>query len=99
MTNQLYANGPKDGSVIGAPLNGVPKAPLLTPEQAKFDPRQLIWIGSTNRDTQLAYVWHTAPVQSLARPRENRRITHGGTTACERTARLQRWPTRFRPQR
>lgn len=66
MTNQLYANGPKDGSVIGAPLNGVPTAPLLTPEQAKFDPRQLIWIGSTNRDTQLAYVWHTAPVQSLA---------------------------------
>src|SRR5215813_11443700 len=23
------------------------------------------WIGNTNRETHVAYVWHTAPVQSL----------------------------------
>src|SRR6185437_10847140 len=29
MTNQLYALGPKDGTVLGVPINGIPTAPLL----------------------------------------------------------------------
>ena len=29
MTNQLYGQGPKDGTVIGVPINGLPTAPLL----------------------------------------------------------------------
>lgn len=65
MTNQLYANGPFDGTVIGVPFNGLPTAPLLTPEGARFDPTKLIWIGSTNKETQITYLWHTAPAQSL----------------------------------
>jgi tripartite-type tricarboxylate transporter receptor subunit TctC len=65
MTNQLYASGPFDGTVIGAPFNGLPTAPLLTPEGARFDPNKLIWIGSTNKETQVTYLWHTAPAQSL----------------------------------
>src|SRR5690242_7558609 len=31
MTNSLYATGPFDGTVIGAPFNGLPTAPLLQP--------------------------------------------------------------------
>jgi tripartite-type tricarboxylate transporter receptor subunit TctC len=65
MTNQLYASGPFDGTVIGASFNGMPTTPLLQPAGARFDPNQLIWVGSTNRETQVTYVWHTAPVQSL----------------------------------
>ena len=66
MTNQLYALGPKDGTVIGVPINGIPGAPLLQPSAAHYDAAKLIWIGSTNREPYVAYVWHTAPVQSLA---------------------------------
>jgi tripartite-type tricarboxylate transporter receptor subunit TctC len=66
MTNQLYTLGPKDGTAIGVPLNGIPAAPLLQPAAAHFDASKLIWIGSTNREPYVAYVWHTAPVQSLA---------------------------------
>ena len=66
MTNQLYALGPKDGTAIGVPLNGIPGAPLLQPTAAHYDATKLIWIGSTNREPYVAYVWHTAPVQSLA---------------------------------
>jgi tripartite-type tricarboxylate transporter receptor subunit TctC len=66
MTNQLYALGPKDGTVIGVPLNAAPAAPLLQPTAAHFDAAKLIWLGSTNREPYVAYVWHTAPVQSLA---------------------------------
>jgi hypothetical protein len=31
----------------------------------RFDPVKLNWLGSTNRETQAMYVWHTAPVQKL----------------------------------
>jgi tripartite-type tricarboxylate transporter receptor subunit TctC len=63
MTNQLYASGPFDGTVIGASFNGMPTAPQLQPGAARFDPNKIIWLGSTNRETQVTYVWHTAPVQ------------------------------------
>ena len=65
MTNQLYASGPFDGTAIGASFNGMPTTPLLQPAAARFDPNKLIWLGSTNRETQALYVWHTAPVQTL----------------------------------
>ena len=66
MVNQLVANGPFDGTVIGAPFNGLPTAPLLQPDGVKFDPVKIIWIGSTNRETQVSYLWHTAPVKTFA---------------------------------
>jgi tripartite-type tricarboxylate transporter receptor subunit TctC len=66
MTNQLFALGPNDGTAIGVPINGIPTAPLLKPDAARFDATKLIWIGSTNREPYVAYVWHTAPVQNLA---------------------------------
>ena len=65
MTNSLYATGPFDGTVIGAPFNGTPTMPLLSPQSARFDAEKLIYIGSTNRETQVMYVWSTVPVQTL----------------------------------
>ena len=65
LTNQLYANGPFDGTVIGASFNGMPTTPQLQPQGARFDPNKLIWLGSTNRETQAMYVWQTAPVQKF----------------------------------
>src|SRR5262245_37296276 len=65
MTSQLYVSGPFDGTVIGAAFAGMPTIPLLSPGGARFDPTKLIWIGNTNRETHVTYVWHTAPVQSL----------------------------------
>jgi tripartite-type tricarboxylate transporter receptor subunit TctC len=66
MTSQLYANGPFDGTVIGAAFAGMPTIPLLQPGGSRFDPTKLIWLGNTNRETHVTYVWHTAPVQSLS---------------------------------
>ena len=65
MVNQLYAIGPKDGTVIGVPLNGIPAAPLLEPAVAHFEAAKLIWVGSTHSEPYVAYVWHTAPAQNL----------------------------------
>ena len=66
MTSQLYTTGPFDGTVIGAAFGGMPTLPLLSPgNNIRFDPAKLQWIGNTNRETHVTYVWHTAPVQSL----------------------------------
>jgi tripartite-type tricarboxylate transporter receptor subunit TctC len=65
MTNQLFVAGPFDGTAIGASFNGMPTTPLLQPAAAHFDPNKLNWLGSTNRETQVTYVWHDAPVQRL----------------------------------
>jgi tripartite-type tricarboxylate transporter receptor subunit TctC len=65
MANHLFASGARDGTVIGAPLNGMPTGPLLTPKVSRFDPTQFTWIGSMYRSNNVAYVWHKSPVQSL----------------------------------
>jgi tripartite-type tricarboxylate transporter receptor subunit TctC len=65
MTNQLYSQGPKDGTVIGAPLNGIPTAPMLQ-AGAQFDSSKLIWLGSINREAYVGFVWHTVPVSHIS---------------------------------
>src|ERR1700724_1055580 len=74
MTSQLYASGPFDGTTIGAAFAGMPTIPLLQPGGSRFDPTKLIWLGNTNRETHVTYVWHTAPVQSLAEARSRELI-------------------------
>ena len=86
MANQLFSLGPKDGTVIAAPVNGRPTAPLLEPAGAHFDAARLNWSGSTNRETYVAFAWHTAPVQSLADLLQKQLIvgaTAAGTTLVD----------------
>jgi tripartite-type tricarboxylate transporter receptor subunit TctC len=65
MTNSLYINGPFDGTVMGASFNGMPTTPLLQPAGARFDATKLVYLGSTNRETQVLYIWHDTPAQKL----------------------------------
>ena len=65
VANHLAHVAARDGTVLGTFASGVPAVPLLTPDQAKFDARELTWIGSVNTETQLDYMWHTAPVKTL----------------------------------
>jgi tripartite-type tricarboxylate transporter receptor subunit TctC len=78
MTNQLYGQGPKDGTVIGVPINGIPTAPLLQ-SGAQFDASRLIWLGSTSREAYVAFVWHSAPVRSIG-DLATREVAVGATT-------------------
>jgi len=65
ITNQLYQHGPKDGTVIAAPLSGVPTAPLLQSE-ANYDPTKINWLGSIATEAYVAFAWHTAPIRRIA---------------------------------
>jgi tripartite-type tricarboxylate transporter receptor subunit TctC len=78
MINQLYAQGPKDGTVIGVPINGMPTAPMLM-SGTQFDSSKLIWIGSTNREAYVAYIWHTVPIHDI-RELAEKELTVGATT-------------------
>lgn len=76
MTNSLVNNGPFDGTVIGAAFGGMPTVPLLQPASGKHaDPTKLIWIGNTNKETHVTYIWHTAPVQKLEELKTKQLIT------------------------
>jgi hypothetical protein len=51
-----------------------------------FDAEKLIWLGSTNREPYVAFVWHTAPVQTLAELRARELVvgaTAPGTTMVD----------------
>src|SRR5499426_1126976 len=65
MTNQLFNQGPKDGTAIGAPLNGIPTAPMLQ-AGTQFDASKLNWLGSINREAYVGFVWHTTPVTQIS---------------------------------
>lgn len=65
LANHLYNVAPKDGSVIGSFASGIPTAPLLNPNKAKFNAANFTWLGSANKEIYIAVVWHKSPVQTL----------------------------------
>ena len=65
LANQLYNTAPKDGTVIGLVSNGMPTAPQLTPEQARFDATKFIWVGSNAPETQIIMLSDQAPAKTL----------------------------------
>ena len=63
-TNHVANISPRDGSMFAISLSGTPTAPLMYPDQAKFDAAKLSWIGSITKDPYVGYAWHTSPAQS-----------------------------------
>jgi tripartite-type tricarboxylate transporter receptor subunit TctC len=63
--NQLYNLSPRDGTVIGLINRGLPFEPLLGGEGVQFDPLQMNWIGSPDRDTTVCIASKDAPVKTM----------------------------------
>jgi tripartite-type tricarboxylate transporter receptor subunit TctC len=59
----MYNVAPRDGTSMATASRSVPLQPLLAKTAAKFDPRQLTWIGSIGRDTLLCVSWHSSPIK------------------------------------
>jgi tripartite-type tricarboxylate transporter receptor subunit TctC len=71
MTNYLYNVAARDGTAIGMPNNNIPFEPrlhMLSPDgkNIRFDVARLNWIGTPLQEPQVLYVWHTAPVKTVA---------------------------------
>jgi tripartite-type tricarboxylate transporter receptor subunit TctC len=71
VTNYLYNQAPRDGTVLAATHAGIPTQQLLAPEGIQFDANKLSWLGSVTKDVSVGYVWHTVPVASYD---ETRRV-------------------------
>lgn len=65
MTNYLVSQAPRDGSVIGAGPGPIATAALMGLTGARFDARQISWIGSMNAEVAIALAWHTHPVKTV----------------------------------
>jgi tripartite-type tricarboxylate transporter receptor subunit TctC len=62
--NFLYANAPKDGTVLGLVHSSVPFAPLYGIQGAQFDPRRMTMIGSLNATGGICVAWHASGVRT-----------------------------------
>ncbi|WP_170849950.1 MULTISPECIES: tripartite tricarboxylate transporter substrate-binding protein [unclassified Beijerinckia] len=61
--NTLYNRAPRDGTVMGLPINGIvlePRLKLLSREggATNFDVRKMIFVGSPTQQPQILWVWH-----------------------------------------
>ncbi|HET9148964.1 MAG TPA: hypothetical protein VFO61_00670, partial [Alphaproteobacteria bacterium] len=70
MVNDVANTAPKDGTIIGAPQNGVAFEPvfhLISPggRNAKFDGTKLNWIGSAEQGVYVSVFWYTAGIKTL----------------------------------
>ena len=65
-TNYVANVAPKDGTVLATVNAAMATEGLFHPETAKFDPRQINWLGSPSQEVQLIAVSPKARVQKFA---------------------------------
>jgi tripartite-type tricarboxylate transporter receptor subunit TctC len=63
--NYLYGVAPKDGTEFGIIGPAVPFGPLWSRDGVSFEATKFNWLGSLDRWTSIAFVWHTAKAQTL----------------------------------
>ncbi|MDB5652233.1 MAG: Tripartite-type tricarboxylate transporter, receptor component TctC [Hyphomicrobiales bacterium] len=71
MMNTLYNKQPRDGTVMGLPINGIvlePRLKMLTREGgvASFDLSKMAFIGSPTQQPQILWVWHGSSFNNAA---------------------------------
>ncbi|MBX9739728.1 MAG: hypothetical protein K2X62_06645 [Beijerinckiaceae bacterium] len=64
MANSLATQQPNDGTVIGLGPGSMGTAPLFGASGARYDARNLSWIGSMNADVGVSLAWHTSSVKT-----------------------------------
>jgi tripartite-type tricarboxylate transporter receptor subunit TctC len=65
LANQFGNTTPRDGTVFGLFVNGMPTIPLIDPQSGKYDTRQMSFLGSPTRETHILVLWHTAKAKKL----------------------------------
>lgn len=62
----MYTAAPKDGTVIGTVPVNLARDQILQAEEAKFDVRQITWIGRMTSGAGTYFAWHQSSVKSFA---------------------------------
>ena len=78
LTNFLYNSAPRDGTAIGIINQAMPSEQYLDIGNANYDSARFNWIGRVSSAVEMAIVWHTVPVATIADVRTRETIM-GGT--------------------
>jgi tripartite-type tricarboxylate transporter receptor subunit TctC len=65
VANNIYSHAPRDGTTIAVTTRAFATAPLLGQANAKYDPRQLGWLGSTSVEYSTCFARAGAGVKSV----------------------------------
>ena len=65
LTNALANILPRDGTAIGAVFERIGLEPLVNPKHAKYDGRNLSWLGSALKVTDVCMFWHAAAAKTI----------------------------------
>jgi tripartite-type tricarboxylate transporter receptor subunit TctC len=87
--NYLFGVAPKDGTEFGIIGPSVPFGPLWSRDGVAFDAAKFNWLGSLDRWTSIAFVWHTARAQTLDAARTTE-VVVGATGAGDMTVTFPR---------
>ena len=82
--NHLYNVAPRDGSALAVINGALTFEPLFGNPAAKYDPRQLAWIGGRSTETALCVAWHAAKLNTIQQAR-SREVVIGSIGPGSRT--------------
>ena len=69
MANHIYRSAARDGTVLGYSLPAIILAQLMEPRRARYDGRELTWIGSAVTSTNAITVMADSPATTVAEAR------------------------------
>jgi tripartite-type tricarboxylate transporter receptor subunit TctC len=75
--NHLYNVVARDGTIIGSVQRGLLISPLIMPDGVKYDVTKFRWLGSTNAESGVVAVWHSAPFQTISDVMQNEMVVGG----------------------
>lgn len=64
-TNEIATTAPRDGTAIGAIRGATTVEPVFNPDGAKFDSRDLSWIGNVSRQSGTIVTWHSSDIKTI----------------------------------
>lgn len=63
--NYINASAPRDGTTFLAAYNTSVLAPLFKDPNARYDPRELKWLGSLGKQTATCLTWYKSPIKTI----------------------------------
>jgi len=82
--NYIAHVAPKDGSVLGTIGGGTILEPLFGNKKARFDPREINWLGSVSSGHNACTAWHATGIDSIEAAK-GKEIAVGSTGRGSRT--------------
>ena len=65
MANFMAAQGPQDGSTIALGPGSMATAAIFKPKSARYDARELVWVGSINSDVSVAVARSDSGIKTI----------------------------------